>query len=285
VTSGYLFLLTALELTGQRLPGEEVKVDEEGNVGVENNGDEMKKGSLRGGSAVTLYGFEDDPRNLADGSGGHYFDSLHKQHHSLYDVGWERRVMAGLAERTGLAEWQCQWEREEEEEEEEVNGGANATNARGGGGGGGGGRVRHVQMLSNDAAIKPSREIFEALLSNPHVVPAEAWALLGTCRAARSVGGAASLRAVRALLLGEYKGFGPSEIVLHLRDLEPAVDDENNEEKTWDNESPVVSVPDQFAGAAVKFTQSETARNHRDWKLLPSNPDRETVMPKVCTLL
>ena len=56
------------------------------------------------------HGFEDDPRNVADGSGGHYFDSLHKQHHALYDLGWERGVMAELARRGGLAEWQWRYD-------------------------------------------------------------------------------------------------------------------------------------------------------------------------------
>jgi len=35
----------------------------------------------------------------------------------------------------------------------------------------------------------PARELFEALLSNPALGAAEALALLGTCKAARSVGG------------------------------------------------------------------------------------------------
>ena len=38
------------------------------------------------------------------------------------------------------------------------------------------------------------REIFEAMLSSTSVEAAGAWALLGTCKAARSVGGAASLK-------------------------------------------------------------------------------------------
>lgn len=102
VTSGYLFLLTALELAGQELPGEEDAhglgddVDDGGTI--DEHG--MRRGAARSRSGVvTLYGFEDDARNLTDGSGGHYFDSLHKQHHSLYDVGWERGVMAGLVRR------------------------------------------------------------------------------------------------------------------------------------------------------------------------------------------
>ena len=45
------------------------------------------------------------------------------------------------------------------------------------------------------------REIFEAVLSSPSVEAAEAWALLGTCKAARSVGGAASLKQLRAVAL------------------------------------------------------------------------------------
>jgi hypothetical protein len=45
------------------------------------------------------------------------------------------------------------------------------------------------------------REIFEAVLSSPSVEAAEAWALLGTCKAARGVGGAASLKQLRAVAL------------------------------------------------------------------------------------
>lgn len=136
VTSGYLFLLTALELTGQPLPGEdesepggnswdrgrereldECEGDAEKATTIEESGSgepsvDIREESSGGGGgiprrrsemkphgSVTLYGFEDDARNVADASGGHYFDSLHKQHRSLYDLGWEREVMAGLAER------------------------------------------------------------------------------------------------------------------------------------------------------------------------------------------
>jgi len=163
LTSGYLFLLVALQLTGQCLPGEtsnasddekehvdeeeeeeageeemaakeaeEVEVlvqvlvevleaeDEEGEVAAaaeeedevaevgaeeavaaaaEAAKEQQEDAAGGAGACVTLYGFEDDVRNTADGAGGHYFDSLHKQAHSLYDLGWERRAMAGLAAR------------------------------------------------------------------------------------------------------------------------------------------------------------------------------------------
>ena len=50
---------------------------------------------------------------------------------------------------------------------------------------------------------KTARELFEALLSNLALGAAEALALLGTCKAARSVGGAPSLAALRAVSLDE----------------------------------------------------------------------------------
>jgi hypothetical protein len=43
------------------------------------------------------------------------------------------------------------------------------------------------------------REIFEAMLSSTSVEAAEAWALLGSCKAAKTVGGAASLKEVCAV--------------------------------------------------------------------------------------
>jgi hypothetical protein len=46
-----------------------------------------------------------------------------------------------------------------------------------------------------------SREIFETMLSSSSVGAAEAWALLGSCKAARSVGGAASLKELTAVAL------------------------------------------------------------------------------------
>jgi hypothetical protein len=55
------------------------------------------------------------------------------------------------------------------------------------------------------------REIFEALLSSPSVEAAEAWALLGTCKAARSVGGAASLKEVCAVALFTTTAHKPLE--------------------------------------------------------------------------
>ena len=49
--------------------------------------------------SVTLYGFEDDPRNKKDAAGGHFWDATHKQHHSLYDLPWERNAVSNLASR------------------------------------------------------------------------------------------------------------------------------------------------------------------------------------------
>ena len=88
VTSGYLFLLTALDIAGHPLPG---------GLG------EARVGARRSESlgSVTLYGFEDDARNATDGHGGHYFDALHRQQSELYDLPWERSVMRGLAASDG----------------------------------------------------------------------------------------------------------------------------------------------------------------------------------------
>ena len=83
--------------------------------------------------APLRYGFEDDPRNTADGSGGHYFDSLHKQHHALYDLGWERGVMAELARRGGLAERQWRYDDDDDDDDDQAIRGA---------------RVRRVRVLS-----------------------------------------------------------------------------------------------------------------------------------------
>lgn len=91
VTSGYAFLLLALDFAGMALPG----VAEEECVcappGARTNENEKKKGSVR------LYGFEDDPRNARDGAGGHFWDPAHAQHHEIYDLPWERSVARELA--------------------------------------------------------------------------------------------------------------------------------------------------------------------------------------------
>lgn len=42
---------------------------------------------------VTLYGFEDDPRNGVDPTGGHYFNKKHSQEVSTYDISWERQQL------------------------------------------------------------------------------------------------------------------------------------------------------------------------------------------------
>lgn len=41
---------------------------------------------------VSLFGFEDDPRNAADSRGGHFFNPKHSQE-DAYDIAWERREM------------------------------------------------------------------------------------------------------------------------------------------------------------------------------------------------
>ena len=75
---------------------------------------------------------------------------------------------------------------------------------------------------------EPRRELFEALLlSSPALGPAEAMALLGTCRAARSVGRAASLDALRAVAVSDTWS---SPVVPLIRDLEPV---SFSEEKLW----------------------------------------------------
>ena len=51
--------------------------------------------TLVGAPSLRHY-IEDDARNAADSAGGHYFDSLHKQAHAIYDIAWERRAMARL---------------------------------------------------------------------------------------------------------------------------------------------------------------------------------------------
>ena len=69
---------------------------------------------------------------------------------------------------------------------------------------------------------EPGRDFFEALLlSSPSVGAAEAVALLGTCGAARSVGAAASLDALRAIAVGT------DPVVPLIRDLEPVQDDDD----------------------------------------------------------
>ena len=39
---------------------------------------------------VSLFGFEDDPRNAVDSRGGHFFNPKHSQE-DAYDIAWERR--------------------------------------------------------------------------------------------------------------------------------------------------------------------------------------------------
>ena len=97
VTSGYAFLLLALDFAGMALPGcedEEERLtppDARTNENAKNEKKEKKKGSVR------LYGFEDDPRNARDGAGGHFWDPAHAQHHAIYSISWERSVMRELA--------------------------------------------------------------------------------------------------------------------------------------------------------------------------------------------
>jgi hypothetical protein len=109
VTSGYLFLLLALDLAGQdEPPPAEAPPEARDDDGAETSSSSAGAGSL-GASAtrsptspparIALYGFEDDPRNAADAAGGHYFDGLHKQRHDLYDLAWERAQLAALVAR------------------------------------------------------------------------------------------------------------------------------------------------------------------------------------------
>ena len=89
---------------------------------------------------------------------------------------------------------------------------------------------------------EPRRELFEALLSRPAVGAAEAMALLGTCRAARSVGVAvsASLTAVRAVAVVDPNNTADhrcAKLVAPLIvDLEPTVEtlkDGTESSKAW----------------------------------------------------
>ena len=92
VTSGYAFLLLALDFAGMALPGcEEERRAKKTPPETRKNANEKKKGSVR------LYGFEDDPRNARDGAGGHFWDPAHAQHHAIYSISWERSVMRELA--------------------------------------------------------------------------------------------------------------------------------------------------------------------------------------------
>ena len=116
VTSGYLFLLLALDLAGQDEPPPaeaeappEARDDDGASARDGDSSSSAGAGSLGGASAtrspttpparIALYGFEDDPRNAADAAGGHYFDGLHKQRHDLYDLAWERKALAALVAR------------------------------------------------------------------------------------------------------------------------------------------------------------------------------------------
>jgi hypothetical protein len=91
VTSGYAFLLLALDFAGMALPGVAEEECARAPPGARTNENEKKKGSVR------LYGFEDDPRNARDGAGGHFWDPAHAQHHEIYDLPWERSVVRELA--------------------------------------------------------------------------------------------------------------------------------------------------------------------------------------------
>ena len=92
VTSGYAFLLLALDFAGMALPGcEEERRAKKTPPETRKCANEKKKGSVR------LYGFEDDPRNARDGAGGHFWDPAHAQHHAIYSISWERSVMRELA--------------------------------------------------------------------------------------------------------------------------------------------------------------------------------------------
>ena len=92
VTSGYAFLLLALDFAGLALPGVPEDAEEEDRARARRRSDaDRTHGSVR------LYGFEDDPRNARDGAGGHFWDPSHAQHHAIYDLPWERDAMRELA--------------------------------------------------------------------------------------------------------------------------------------------------------------------------------------------
>ena len=89
------------------------------------------------------------------------------------------------------------------------------------------------QQQQQQPQWEPGRELFEALLSNPAVGAAEAIALLGTCRAARGVGGAASLSAIRTVAVVDSEAYEPELPVPLIRDLEPVRETLVDE---WDGE-------------------------------------------------
>ena len=93
VTSGYAFLLLALDVCG--LPVGISGTEQRTSIAENNSPDS----SWSNQGSVTLYGFEDDLRNKKDAAGGHFFDKSHTQHHSLYDLPWERRAVEGLADK------------------------------------------------------------------------------------------------------------------------------------------------------------------------------------------
>ena len=94
VTSGYAFLLLALDFAGLALPGDPEEAEEEDGARAPSS---TRSGAVRARGSVRLYGFEDDPRNARDGSGGHFWDPAHAQHHAIYDLPWERDAARELA--------------------------------------------------------------------------------------------------------------------------------------------------------------------------------------------
>ena len=87
------------------------------------------------------------------------------------------------------------------------------------------------QQQQQQEQWEPGRELFEALLlSSPAVGAAEAMALLGTCRAARSVGAAASLANISAVAVVNSENGEP--VVPLIRDLDPSQEN-NDSPKVW----------------------------------------------------
>ena len=109
VTSGYAFMLLALDLAGLPEPECCLETAKTGVAstavsgstadGTSSTTDRTESDVLSTVGSVTLYGFEDDPRNKKDAAGGHFWDTTHKQHHSLYDLPWERNAVSNLASR------------------------------------------------------------------------------------------------------------------------------------------------------------------------------------------
>ena len=108
----------------------------------------------------------------------------------------------------------------------------------------------------------PARELFEALLSNPALGAAEALALLGTCKAARSVGGAPSLAALRAVSLDEDcldERMAGGGLVPHVRSLqaEDPIPGRDLNGKLYSERSAVVVA----SGAAARLTPAGFGRH------------------------